>query len=343
MDVLDDWLRVLGAAGVITARLQMPSRWGMQVPPRDDVMFHIITEGTCWLRRAGEGAVQLYQGDMVLLPQGLGHDLLHHHAAEAEPMDRALARMGASKPEQPSATLVSGFYKLDAGLAAPMFRSLPPVVHFTASRVRANPAFFSQLTLLTAELDRPGPGSAALVRHLLDALFVYVNREWSVEARVGGFCWLAALRDASLSRALGRMHAAPSAPWTVATLARAAGTSRATFARRFTMFMGEPPLGYLTRWRMVLAAKMLREGDTSVAEVAKTVGYDSEFAFSRAFKRHRGVAPTAFRRGSQLLAATGQPAPEMATPMGPDADREYVSVFGASGITPTPRPRGGFR
>lgn len=321
----------------------MPLRWGMRVPPRDDVMFHIVTEGTCWLRRAGEGAIQLLQGDMVLFPQGLAHDLLHHPAAEAEPMDRALKRMGASKPEQPSVTLVSGYYELDARLARPMFRSLPPVVHFTASRVRANPTLFSTLTLLTAELDLPGPGSAALIRHLLDALFVYTNREWSVEAGLGGFSWLAVLRNKPLSRALARMHAAPGAPWTVETLARAAEMSRATFARRFTLNMGEAPLGYLTRWRMVLAAKMLSEGDTPVAEVAGKVGYESEFAFSRAFKRHRGVSPTAFRRGSQALGAAVDAAPEMATPMAPDADREYVSVFGASGITPTPRPRGGFR
>ena len=315
----------------------------MRMPARDDVTFHIVTEGTCWLRRDGTDAVQLLQGDMVLLPRGIVHDLVHHPAAEAEPMERVFARAAASKPEQPSVTLVCGVYKLDAGLARPMLRSIPPFVHFTASRVRANPALSSTLTLLTAELDRPGPGSDALVRHLFDALFVYVTREWADEAAVGGPGWLGALRDEPLSSALGQMHRSPGAPWTVASLARSAGLSRATFARRFTLHMGEPPLGYLTRWRMVLAAKMLTEGDASVAEVAKRAGYDSEFAFSRAFKRSRGVAPTGFRRRTHERAMLTDSAPEMAKEMGPDANREYVSLFDATGIIPKPRPPRGFR
>ena len=343
MDVLDDWLRVLGTTGVLLTQRQMPLRSGVRIPPRDDTVFHIVTEGECWLHREGADAIQLLQGDIVLLPRGLAHVLHHDPVEEAEPLARVLARTGTSTPELPSASVVSGFYKMDARLAKAMLRSLPPVVHFTALRVREHPALSTTVTLLTSELDRPGPGSDALVQNLLDALFVYLNREWSVEAQVGGFSWLTALGNAPLSRALGRMHAAPSAPWTVETLARVAKMSRATFARRFTLYMGEPPLGYLTRWRMILAAKMLSEGDISVAEVAGKVGYDSEFAFSRAFKRHRGSAPTAFRRGSNLPAAAPGTEPEMATVMAPDADREYVSVFDASGIAPTSRPHIGLR
>lgn len=139
------------------------------------------------------------------------------------------------------------------------------------------------------------PGGDILVRHLLDALLVYVLRGWA--SRQG--CergWLSALDDPSIARAIERMHAEPAAAWTVESLAKVARLSRATFARRFVARLGEPPLEYLTRWRMTLAARLLIDGGASVSEVAGQVGYTSEFAFSRAFKRARGMAPAVFRR-----------------------------------------------
>jgi AraC-like DNA-binding protein len=310
----------------------------VRLPAREELMFHVVAEGSCWLRCDGSPPIQLQQGDLVLLPPGFSHDLVHDPANGAEPKEPPIERTTTPTPDHPSAKLMSGFFGFNASIAGPMLRSLSPVIPFPASRVRANAAMFSIVNLLTAELDRPGPGSEGLVRHLLDSLFVYIARDWVFDTEEGGFNWLAALRDVPLSKALGHMHAAPGAPWTVQSLARSAELSRATFARRFTNHMGEPPLGYLTRWRMLLAAKELTDGNAPVSEVARGVGYDSEFAFSRAFKRYHGVAPSGYRRGTNLPAiADAQPPPEMATIMGPEADRTYVSVFEASGISPPPR------
>lgn len=298
MDVLADWLRILGTSGELLARSRLAAPWGIHLEPSNDVIFHMIIEGSCWLRRSGKPPLPLQPGDLVFLPQGNGHDLVHHPEAQAEPIEQILRRSPALRPGALLSTIVCGAYCLDVQLARPMLRSLPPVAHFSAAQVRANPALSATLALLTAEVEQPGPGSEALLQHLFDALFLYVVRAWAAETtdRVG---WLWALNDPALAPVLARIHAEPGVRWTVEGLARTANLSRAAFARRFTEKMGEPPLTYLTRWRMGLAARLLVTSEASLAEVAHQVGYESEFAFSRAFKRTRGLAPDAFRRASR--------------------------------------------
>jgi AraC-like DNA-binding protein len=262
------------------------------------VIFHIIIEGNCWLRRADEPPLLLQPGDLVLLPQGLGHDLVYHPKAQAEAIEQLIQRPPAIRTGAPLSTIVCGVYRSDAQLAQPMVRSLPPVAHFSAAQVQANPALSATLALLTAEVEQPGPGSETLIQQLFDVLFLYVVRAWAAEAtdRTG---WLWALQDPALAKALARIHAEPATPWTVEALASEVNLSRAAFARRFTQKVGEPPLTYLTRWRMGLAARLLVTSEASLAEVAHQVGYDSEFAFSRAFKRTRGLAPEPFRRAAR--------------------------------------------
>ncbi len=301
MDVLADWVRISGTSGVLLARSRLGPPWGMGLDQQAQAMFHIVLEGSCWLRREGVAPLSLHQGDLVLLPHGSPHDLVDHPAGHAVPLATLLAHPPPPVVEGPAATIVCGAYRSDSHMAQPLLRALPEVVLFSASRVRANPPLAATLSLLTAELERPEAGSEALIQPLFDALFVYVVRTWSAEAGATQGGWLTALKDSALSKALSRMHAEPQAPWTVASLAHEASLSRAAFARRFTEQVGEAPLAYLTRWRMGLAARLLRQTENPVAEIATRVGYDSEFAFSRAFKRSRGVAPTIFRRAPSAL------------------------------------------
>lgn len=296
MDVLSDWLRTMGTAGVLLARTRLGSPWGFRMEASEEVSFHIVVEGGCWLRCKGREPLELLQGDLVLLPQGMAHELVHEPRGRAEPLDALITRLRRSPPQGKTSLVMCGAYRSDAGMAQPLLRALPPVAHFSAARIRAHAQLAATVGLLIDEAERPGPGSDVLVQHLFDALFLYLVRAWAddgAETRPG---WLSALKDEALSRALARMHERPAAPWTVESLAREAGMSRAAFARRFTQEVGEPPLAYLTHWRMGLASRLLRESDASLAEVAGRVGYDSEFAFSRAFKRNRGLAPIAFRR-----------------------------------------------
>jgi AraC-like DNA-binding protein len=298
MDILADWLRMMGTSGVLLARSRMSAPWGMHLAPSNDVIFHIVIEGSCWLRRAGAPPLLLQRGDLVLLPRAMGHDLVHHPEAHAKPIAQLVESPPPIRSGAPLATIVCGAYCSDVQLAQPMLHSLPPVAHFTAAQVHANPALSATLALLTAEVEQPGPGGEALIHHLFDVLFLYVVRAWAAESteRSG---WLWALKDPALAKALARIHAEPAARWTVEAMAHEANLSRAAFARRFTEKMGEPPLTYLTRWRMGLAARLLVTSEASLAEVAQQVGYDSEFAFSRAFKRTRGLAPEIFRRAAR--------------------------------------------
>ena len=302
MDVLTDWVQTLKTHVVVLARSRMPAPWGFRVTSAEQVVFHIISEGEGWLRRDGAEPLRLLQGDLVLLAQGGDHDLVDQPDGAAEPLASFIERQWPQECSNPRTTVICGAYCSDIYLMQPFLRTLPPIVHFAARQVRSSAALSHILSLITAELDQTQPGSDALVQHLFDALFIYVVREWLTSMPAQQPSWLAALKDPALSKVLTHMHAAPQRPWTVESLAAESGLSRAAFARRFAQSVGEPPLAYLTRWRMGIASRMLVESAASLAEVAARVGYESEFTFSRAFKRSCGVAPSVFRRQASSTA-----------------------------------------
>jgi AraC family transcriptional activator of mtrCDE len=298
MDVLADWVGLSGPSGVLLARSRMQAPWGMGLSAGAEAMFHIVAEGTCWLRRAGAPALKLQVGDLALLPEGVAHELVHAPDGASEPLAVLIQRTPTPLPADAlhATTVYCGVYRFDANLAQPLLRGLPPVLHMSAAQIAEDVGLRSTLALITNELASEQPASQWLLPHLFDALLVYLVRRWVAEGGPLGSGWMVALRDPALSRALTRMHAEPHSPWTVESLAREAGLSRAAFARRFAEQVGEAPLAYLTRWRMGLAARLLRDTHAPLAEIASRVGYDSEFSFSRAFKRSRGQAPHAFRR-----------------------------------------------
>lgn len=299
MDVLTDWLREIVSSAVVLSRSRRPAPWGISMQKQQGVMFHIVTEGTCWLRCSLEPPRPLHQGDLAIVPHGLDHDLVHDPNGEVIPLNEFL-QLPAPPAAGPATTIVCGVYLPNAHLEHPILRTLPPVLHFAAARLRNKLALASVLALLTNECEKPSPGGEALIQHLFDALFIYVVRAWVEDADPGRPGWLSALRDPALSKVLSQMHAQPATDWTVESLAQEAGLSRAAFARRFTAQVGEPPLAYLTRWRMSLAARLLKASEAPLVDVAARVGYESEFAFSRAFKKSKGIAPVAFRRAAPL-------------------------------------------
>lgn len=161
------------------------------------------------------------------------------------------------------------------------------------------------MDLLDSELDRARPGSDAMLPALLDVLLLHVLRAWfAVHGGSAARGWLAALHDGPVATALRAIHGEPDRPWTVAELGRRGGLSRAAFARRFTELVGQPPLGYLTWWRMVLAARLLRDTDVPLAGIARQVGYSSEFAFAHAFKRAHGLPPGRYRNPERATLAS---------------------------------------
>ena len=192
-------------------------------------------------------------------------------------------------------------YDYDHEVAHPLLSLMPPVVHIPASAPGDGGAIQSTLRLLAGELGGRSPGSRSVVARLTDVLLVHMLREW-LEGDQESASWLRALRDPQIAAVIAAMHERPAEPWTLATLAESVNLSRATLARRFTELVGEPPLTYLTRWRMDLAARRLRETTEPVSVIAHGVGYTSEFAFSRAFTRMRGEAPGRYRRALRAAA-----------------------------------------
>jgi len=177
----------------------------------------------------------------------------------------------------------------------PLLTLLPDVLHVPASR--ANPGLGATLGLLAHELAQPQPGAAAILNRLVDILLVQVLRIWltTSASTTGSASWLSALTDPVAGPALATLHAQPGQSWTVDSLAASTGVSTATLARRFTAKVGESPAAYLTRWRMDLAAQRLRDTDETVAAIARSLGYTSEYAFNRAFTRHRHTPPGRYR------------------------------------------------
>jgi AraC-like DNA-binding protein len=275
--------------------------WGLRLPARSEAALHLVTMGSAVLL-VGAARHALGQGDLVLLPHGTAHVLVDH--PRSKPIDLAAWLAAAAPGRMPSlgghgaeTRVLCGVYQLDApGAQHPVLGLLPPVLHVPATRTRAHPDLDATLAALVREYSRGERGSTVIVARLLDVLLVQVVRVWADDQPAGGAGWIGALGDPVLSRALSAMHGDLSRAWDVAALARAAATSRATLGRRFVAVIGEPPLAYLHGARMYEAARRLHGSDAGLAAIAAAVGYHSEFAFNRAFRRRFGVPPGEFRR-----------------------------------------------
>lgn len=290
-DVLTDWMRVSRTFGVVLARNLLPARWAITVDAGRGAAFHYVPRGHASLR-VGTTKVELGEGDLVIVSRGTAHFIGDSH--RTRPRSLASVSPATPFPGPICTTLICGEYRSDRPHPATIAESLPEIVHLRASEIATNPSLLAVLHLIDRELAAEHPGTESLIRNLLDALFVYVLRAHAATAHCTGG-WLAALRDPALARALAAIHGRPAHGWTVASLGEVARLSRAAFARRFTSTLAESPLAYVTRLRMVQAVRLLEDRNLSVGEIARHVGYTSEFAFSRAFKRLHGKPPTAMR------------------------------------------------
>jgi AraC-like DNA-binding protein len=313
MDVLSDVVATMRTGRPHSNRNPKHGRWGATFEPFAGAGFHVVLQGSCWLIPPSGEPVALGVGDVVCaLPHTRGYGLADSPSTPLDgtgSLDAALPRtsghgladspLDATENEDGPAdtVLLCGAYVLDQSRPHPLLAELPELIHFPA-RVGRHPELRSAVDLLGAELERPRPGADAIVPALLDMLLLYLLRAWYDE-QAGHHTasgWAAALLDPAVSAALHALHHDPARPWTVETLGAEAGLSRAAFARRFSALVGQPPLAYLTWWRMTTAARLLRETDSPLSTVAKQTGYTSEFAFARAFKREYGTAPGGYRR-----------------------------------------------
>ncbi|HJB64455.1 MAG TPA: AraC family transcriptional regulator [Candidatus Microbacterium pullistercoris] len=298
MDVLADVLRAFRTGQAVAAETVGHRPWGLRFRNPVGVVFHIVLTGSAWLTVDDTAPRELTAGDIVLMPAPRSHNLSDapgrttiDFSSDLENHDGPISR-AVLPGEGPLSRLICGAYLLDGFGTHPLLRNLPEVIHLNTSH-NAAPGLAATIDLLHAEIRDRHPGAEGAVASLIDATLIYLLR---AALATGNSGVSTPLSDPQISRALTAIHRDPAHDWTVASLAAHATMSRSTFADRFRALVGEPPGAYVTRWRMTTAARLLREGSDPLVTVAPRVGYASEFAFAKAFKRFHGESPGRYRR-----------------------------------------------
>ncbi len=287
-------------------RSELAEPWGLEIPSRRSVSYHFISKGSATLTLANRAPILLREGDFVVLAHGSHHCLRSSPTARAVPIDGlsfAQVTDDAYVHRDPGCiqtVLICGVVEFADPMPAPLLQVLPDVLHMPRGSTDLDASVKATLDLMQIEVSAWRSGAETVVIRLAEVLMVQAVRFWlqSDDVRTG---WQRALRDARICRALAAIHRESGKPWTVESLAAHVGMSRAMFSERFTALLGVSPGQYLTRWRMQVAAQWLRDGKLSLGEVASKLGYGSDAAFSRAFKRHIGVAPGAHRSAAAPL------------------------------------------
>ncbi|MFO1314959.1 MAG: AraC family transcriptional regulator [Burkholderiales bacterium] len=333
-DTLSDVLRTVRLRGAVFFYVSAGREWAAEAPAAREIapavmpgaehmmQYHVVTSGDCWAGIVGQSPVRMGAGDIVLFAHGDAHvmssapgmradpNVAWYHGARIDELPIRIAYEGtsgpqASPPGQSGLTsIVCGFLSCDVTPFNPLIATLPRMLHLrVADRSNWVVQFLQQAV---AESHASRPGSEAMLARMSEMLFVDAVRRHVDALPAGSTGWLAGLRDRFVGRALTLLHERPADAWTLDELGRQVGLSRSALHERFVQFVGTPPIQYLARWRMQVASGLLRNSNATVAAIALEVGYDSEAAFARAFKRTTGVPPAAWRRAAaQVPSAKG--------------------------------------
>lgn len=318
-DPLADVLRMVKLTGAVFHFMDASTPWGVEIPParayaaillpraQHIVSYHIVLKGSGWVVVPGIASARFEAGDILVLAQGERYLLLSspeqapEYDAEATIAffrDWAAGKLPFVMREggggAGGAQYLCGFLGCDLRPFNPMLSALPPLVH--VKRTARHDLLARLLDLTLAETRLPRVGGESIRLRLSELIFVEVVRQCLEFLPAHETGWLSGLRDPGICKALAALHERPAHPWTLPELAQHAGMSRAAFAARFAHLLGHPPMEYLALWRMQVAARLLADGSTKVAVVGREVGYESEAAFSRAFKKTVGTTPAAWRR-----------------------------------------------
>ncbi|MDQ2767489.1 MAG: AraC family transcriptional regulator [Gemmatimonadota bacterium] len=311
MDPLSDVLRAVKLNGAYFYLVEASDPWSVSTNAARDLVprilpeaehlisYHILLSGSCWGGVEGEPQVLMRPGDVIVFPHGDAHLM-----SSAQGFGSRDGRLGTSPERYPDTvylgpedardtSFVCGFLGCDARPFNPLITALPHRMHFSG----AAGGWLSQFPGQVVAESRAGRvGSETMLTRMAELMFVEVVRRYVEELPLQHTGWLAGLRDSVVGAALSALHERPANPWTLATLARTIASSRSVLVERFSQLVGVPPMLYLARWRLQLAAEQLTRGSAKVAAIGAQVGYESEAAFSRAFKRETGVSPAAWRR-----------------------------------------------
>ncbi|MFH9468751.1 AraC family transcriptional regulator [Streptomyces clavifer] len=309
MDALTGLIDAQVVRGVLGARIAAGDDWGWWSAKGPGAAFHAVTSGTVWIAPQDSDPLQLVAGDVLLLPGSRAHAL----ASDPEVLARTTPEHSDSYTFASDGTVLMGHgpahthilcahYTHDPTGSASFLSALPETVLLRGQGDGGGLA--ETVRLVGRELTSPRPGSQVVLARLVDVLLVQALRDWLEHDETGSASPLHALRDPVVSTAMSLIDAEPGRAWTTAELAGAAGVSRATLARRFPAVVGETPTAYLTRRRLDLSARRLRDTDETLEQIAQNIGYTSVYAFSRAFRRARGIPPGRFRTTSRTVATS---------------------------------------
>jgi AraC-like DNA-binding protein len=312
MDVLSEVLKAIKLDGALFYNAEFTAPWSFREPrsiafaPHFSrsgghvIIYHLITEGRCIARLEDDNPVDIRSGDIVIFPHGDAH-ILGNGSTKTVDMETGLheilgkglklARAGGGGEVT---KIVCGYMSCDPQLSGAFLAGLPPLLRVPI-RDEAEGHWLESTIRLSVNQAGDGAGSEAVLSKLSELLFVETIRRYIAQLPAEETGWLAGVRDAEVGSALALMHRDPAKPWTIASLAKEIGVSRSVLAERFRHYLNEPPMSYLTRWRLHLAARMLKSTSRGVADIAADVGYESEAAFNRAFKRQFTVPPARYR------------------------------------------------
>jgi AraC-like DNA-binding protein len=315
MDALSETLRVVRLVGAIFINARFTAPWCYTSPPADRAapllepgaervaIFHLITEGECYVEREGVAPVRLAAGDVALFPHGDGHRMTSQPGLPPATGGAQLEQVLRRRPAQLAfggggvrTRLVCGYLACDNRLARMLLAGLPPLVKVNVRGSDAGIWLEASVRYALAEARSPRPGGEGVLAKLAEVLFIEVLRLYMNEQSEGRTGWLAGVGDRIVGAALNALHKHPAQAWTLEELARTANTSRSVLAERFQHLVGSSPIQYLTQWRMLLAANLLRRSNAPLSHIAQDVGYQTDTAFSRAFRREYGAPPAAWRR-----------------------------------------------
>jgi AraC-like DNA-binding protein len=327
VDVLSDVLHTVRLTGAVFFAMEVSSPWVDEVPAAADfasvvlpgaqhvVSYHIVRRGSCWAALRGDAPVRLHQGDILVIPHGDAYMMGSAPDLRSEaPPDAVLEffrqMAGPSAPlvvtegggGDDRAEVICGFLGCDLRPFNPVLEALPRVLYLRRGEGAHSDRLSQLVEFALAESQQQQSGARWVLLHLGELLFVEVVRRYLASLTSEDTGWLAGLRDPAVGHALALLHQRPSDAWSLERLARESGVSRSSLAERFSDLVGQPPMRYLTRWRIQLACRLLADRGAKVSAVALDVGYESEAAFSRAFKALVGASPAAWRQRRQASA-----------------------------------------
>ena len=305
-DALSQILDVLRMRGTIYFHTHFNPPWGVRVPTFKNVArFHMVIRGHCWVRVDGiDEPIPLSSGDIILVPHGAEHTLSEPCDSRSENVDEIVCRSGytgdgalvyGGDDNGLVCKLFCGHFEFDEGVMHPILSALPKVIHLPNTETMNAQWLEAVMRFVSSEVLGGKAGADAIAYRLSEIIFIQVVRAFVDKAGSAAGC-LAGILDPQLSKSLSAIHLEPQKLWTVETMAIEAGMSRTQFAERFNSLIGITPLSYLTHWRMLLARRQLVESNRPLIDIAEAVGYGSEAAFGRAFKRHFDMAPGSLRR-----------------------------------------------